>query len=143
MRRPLVLALAASAAIFAATAAQAAPVSWSVGISVPPVGAVIAPAYPGPVGYYAPAPRLVVEPAPYYAPRPRVWLPPLPVWTGNDRWREGWHERRDDWRDERHGGRDWRDGRDGHDRRDGHGHDDGRGHDGRDHDGHLGRVIWR
>ncbi|HWK85286.1 MAG TPA: hypothetical protein VNS61_16285 [Caldimonas sp.] len=140
MGRPLVLAIAASAAIFAATAAQAAPVSWSVGISVPPFGAVIAPAYPGYAGY-APAPRLIVEPAPYYAPRPRVWLPPLPVWTGNDRWRDGghggWHDRREDWRNDRH------DGRDGNDRRNGRGHDDGRSHDGRDHDGHLGRVVWR
>jgi len=146
MRRPLVLAIAASAAIFAAAAAQAAPISWSVGISVPPVGAVIGPAYPAYAGYggYVPAPRVIVEPAPYYAPRPRVWLPPLPVWTGNDRWRdgghEGWHDRREHWRNDRHDGRD---GRDGHDRRDGHGHDDVRGHDGRDHDGHLGRVIWR
>jgi hypothetical protein len=151
MRRPLVLAIAASAAIFAATAAQAAPIGWSVGISVPPVGAVIAPAYPGYAGYagYAPAPRLIVEPAPYYAPRPRVWmppLPPLPIWGGNDRWRdgghEGWHDRREDWRGDRHDGRDSHDRRDGHGRDDGRGHD-GRGHDGRDHDGQFGGVGWK
>ena len=128
MKRPLVLALAAAATLFGATAAQAARVDGSIGIGVPPL-------------VDASRPRLIVEPAPYYAPRPRVWLPPLPVWTGNDRWRdgghEGWHDRREDWRNDRH------DGRDGNDRRNGRGHDDGRSHDGRDHDGHLGRVVWR
>ncbi len=69
MKRPLVLACAAAATLFAASAAQAAHVNWSVGISVPPVATVISegPAYyPAPVRY-APPP-VVYEPAPVYAP---------------------------------------------------------------------------
>jgi hypothetical protein len=74
MKRPLVLALAAAAALFGATAANAARVDWSVGIAVPPVAVVAGPGYaPGPV--YAPP----VAYAPVgYAPRLHVWLPPLP-----------------------------------------------------------------
>ncbi|MDQ2734982.1 MAG: hypothetical protein M3Y55_08350 [Pseudomonadota bacterium] len=113
MKRTLVLALAAAATLFGATAAQAARVDGSVGINVPPVGAVFAPAYTGYPAYAAPvgyAPRSrYVEPAPvylprpiFYAPRPRIWLPPLPFF-GQGRW-----------------------------------HDDGHGHG--DHDG---RVGWR
>ena len=104
MKRTLVLVLAAAATLLGATtAAQAARVDWSVGISVPPVGAVVGPAYAGyPVGY-APRPRYV-EPAPVYvqppvayAPRPRIWLPPLPPlpvlpFFGHDRWHhDDWH----------------------------------------------------
>jgi hypothetical protein len=121
MKRTLVLALAAAATLLGATtAAQAARVDWSVGINVPPVGAVVGPAYGYPVGY-APRPRYV-EPAPIYvqppvvyAPRPRIWLPPLPplpglAFFGHDRWH------RDDWH-----------------------HDDGHRDNGH-HDGHVG---WR
>jgi hypothetical protein len=117
MKRTLVLAMAAAATLFGATAAQAARVGWSVGIDVPPVAAVVAPAYAGYSAYappvaYAPRPRYV-EPAPVYvqppvvyAPRPRIWLPPLPPlpplpFFGHD----GWHH------DDGHRG-DWhRDGR--------------------------------
>ncbi|MEO8921368.1 MAG: hypothetical protein ABI330_00805 [Caldimonas sp.] len=116
MKRTLVLALAAAATLFGATAAQAARVDGSVGINVPPVGAVVGPAYAGYSAYaspvvYAPRPRYV-EPAPvylprpiFYAPRPRIWLPPLPPLPlfGHDRWH----------------------------------------HDGHDHGDHDGRVGWR
>jgi hypothetical protein len=107
MKRTLVLALAAAATLFGATAAQAARVNWSVGIDVP-VGAVVPsgyngyPAYAGYPGYappvvYAPRPRFV-EPAPLYLPRPslyapRIWLPPLPPlpFFGHDRWHHDEH----------------------------------------------------
>ena len=47
MKRPLVLALAAAATLFGATAANAARVDWSIGINLPPIGAVVGPAYAG------------------------------------------------------------------------------------------------
>jgi hypothetical protein len=99
MKRPLVLALAAAATLFAATAANAARVDWSVGINVPPVGAVVGPAY---VGYPAYVPPPVV-----YLPRPRVWLPPLPrlAWFGHG-YERGYEHGHDQWhRDDRAG---WR-----------------------------------
>jgi hypothetical protein len=125
MKRPLVLALAAAATLFGATAANAARVDWSIGINLPPIDAVVG----GPVsaGYAPPAayaPRVVVAPVPLWAPppvaylpRPRDWLPPLPrvAWFEHDRGHDG-HER-------------WHD-------RDDHGHD---------HDGHApGRPVgWQ
>jgi hypothetical protein len=122
MKRTLVLALAAAASLFGATAAQAARVDGSVGINVPPIGAVVQPGYAGYPAYASPvayAPRPRFEPAPVYlprpilyAPRPRLWLPPLPplpVFFGHDRWHDG--------------------------------HDHGE-HDGRDHD-RDGHVSWR
>jgi hypothetical protein len=102
MKRPLVLALAAAAALFGASAAQAARVNWSVGIDVPSVGAVIQPAYAGYQTYAAPvfyAPRPIL-----YAPRPQLWLPPLPPlpllpFFGPDRWHHDGHDQRDGRRD--------------------------------------------
>lgn len=106
MKRTLVLALAAAATLFGATAAQAAHFSGSVGIDVPAVGVSFAPSY-GEVAYaspfaYAPRPRVIVEPAPFYAPHPvfyaphpRFWLPPAPPlpFFGHDRWHDDsrWH----------------------------------------------------
>ena len=66
MKRPVILALAASAALLGAGAAQAGNVHWSVGVNLPPVATVIsngpvwgAPAYyPAPVTY---APQVVYE----------------------------------------------------------------------------------
>lgn len=114
MKRTLVLALAAGATLFGATAAQAARVDWSVGINVPVAGGYVAPAYGypayAPPVVYAPRPRYV-EPAPVYLappvlplPRVRIWLPPLPF-IGHDRWHQDDH---DHWDRDRH------DGRDGH-----------------------------
>ena len=66
MKRPVILALAASAALLGAGAAHAGNVHWSVGVNLPPVATVIsngpvwgAPAYyPAPVTY---APPVVYE----------------------------------------------------------------------------------
>ena len=117
MKRPLVVLCAAAAAFFAASAAQAGGVSWSVGVSVPPVATYVSggPAwYPGPVSYpapiaYAPAP-VYVEPyvgvydvpygvyaGPVYHRHPHYW--PAPArwhrgWNGHDRWHhDGGHGR--------------------------------------------------
>jgi hypothetical protein len=93
----LFLLVPAVAALFAGTAAQAGGVSWSVGVSVPPVATVVtsgpvwAPApvrvVPGAVVYstpaYAPAPIVYDEPyiepypVPYVVPRVRYWGPPV------------------------------------------------------------------
>ena len=93
MKRSLVLAAAAAATLFTATAANAGGVHWSVGINLPPVATVVssgpayypAPAYvaptyyPEPVYYSAPAyyPAPVVYAPRVYAPRPRVWVAPV------------------------------------------------------------------
>ena len=53
MKRPLVLALAAAATLFGATAANAARVDWSIGINLPPIGAVVGPGYAGYPAYRA------------------------------------------------------------------------------------------
>ncbi|MEO7708447.1 MAG: glutelin [Caldimonas sp.] len=66
MKRPVILALVASAALLGAGAAHAGNVHWSVGVNLPPVATVIsngpvwgAPAYyPAPVTY---APQVVYE----------------------------------------------------------------------------------
>ena len=104
MKRPLVLLCAAAAMLFAASAAEAARVGWSVGINVPSVATYVSsgPAwYPAPVRYappvvYAAAP-VYAEPyvdfydvpygvyaAPVYHRRPHYWLAPVP------RWHHGW-----------------------------------------------------
>ncbi|MCE9660718.1 MAG: hypothetical protein K8R60_19485 [Burkholderiales bacterium] len=115
MHRSLVLAAAAAATLFTATAANAGHVNWSVGINLPlaPVvssgpayypapayyGAPVygAPTYYPEATYYAPSyyPAPVVYAPRVYAPRPRVWLPappPLPrfgaPWRGQA-WRGG------------------------------------------------------
>jgi hypothetical protein len=57
MKRPLVVLCAAAAALFAASAAEAGGVSWSVGVNVPPVATYVSggPAwYPAPVRYAPP-----------------------------------------------------------------------------------------
>jgi hypothetical protein len=114
MQRSLVLAAAAAATLFTATAANAGHVNWSVGINLPPVATVVtspgyyaapayygAPAYyPEPVYYSAPSyyPAPVVYAPRIYAPRPRVWYPAPrhgAPWRGHDQWH---HDARVDWR---------------------------------------------
>jgi len=93
----LLLVVPVAAALLAATAAHAGGVSWSVGVSVPPVvfssGPAWAPApgrvVPGAVVYstpaYAPAPIVYDEPyvapypVPYVVPRAGYWGPPVVV----------------------------------------------------------------
>lgn len=110
MLRPLIAAFAATAALLGAASAQAG-THWSIGISLPATGVVVAngggyyaepaPVYyePAPVRYYAPAPRYV-EREVYYAPAPRVVYAPSyreRRWEGrDDRWQQGWdHDRHD------------------------------------------------
>lgn len=122
MQRSLILAAAAAATLFTATAANASRVHWSVGINLPPVATVVsggpgyypASAYYGAPAYY-PAPVYYGEPSYYpapvyyaprvYAPRPRVWLPgPPPRFAAP--WRGHGHRHHDK---QHHGGRvDWR-----------------------------------
>jgi hypothetical protein len=70
MKRFLVLASAAAVTLFAASAAEAANVNWSIGINVPPVASYIS---GGPA--WAPAP-IAYAPAPVYAPAPFVYDQP-------------------------------------------------------------------
>ena len=79
MKKPLILALAATATLLAAGAAQASSnVYWSIGISAPPIGTVIsnapvyAPVYTPPPVVYAPAPVVYGPPPVVYRPAPRV-----------------------------------------------------------------------
>jgi len=125
MKRLLVLAATAVAALLTATAANAGGVHWSVGVNLPPVATVIssgpayypapyyrapvysAPAYyPEPVYYSAPTyyPAPVVYAPRIYAPRPRVWVAPVRAYYGG-RWHgdgrghdKGHHGGRGDWR---------------------------------------------
>jgi len=69
----LFLIVPAAVALFAATAAQAGGVSWSVGVNVPPVAT---PAY-APVVYDDP--YAVPYPVPYVVPRVGYWGPPVVV----------------------------------------------------------------
>jgi len=110
MKRPLFVLCAAAATLFAASAAQAGGVSWSVGVNVPPVATYIsggpawypAPGYPAAPIVYAPAP-VYAEPyvgvydvpygvyaAPVYHRRPHYWVAPVGRWqrgwNGHDRW---------------------------------------------------------
>ena len=119
MKRSFVLAAVAAATLFAANAAHAGGVNWSVGVSLPPVATVVSsgPAY-YPAPYYAPgysyypepvyysAPAYSYYPAPVYyaprvyAPRPRVVVAPRPYyyggyWRGHDKYHHG---QRADWR---------------------------------------------
>ena len=108
MKRPLVVLCAAAATVFAASAAQAGGVSWSVGVNVPPVATVVSggPAwYPAPVRYAPPVvyasapiyaePYLGVYDAPYgvYAPvyprRAHYW--PAPRWHYGGYRHDRWH----------------------------------------------------
>ncbi|HSC64589.1 MAG TPA: hypothetical protein VLD35_13190 [Caldimonas sp.] len=118
MKRPLLALCAVAATLFAASAAEAGGVSWSVGVNVPPVATYVSagPAwYPAPVRYappvaYAPAP-VYVEPyvgvydapygvyaAPVYHRRAPYWVVPAhrwhPGWNRHDRWHhEGGYRR--------------------------------------------------
>ena len=110
MKRSLILAAAAAATLFAATAAHAGGVNWSVGINLPPVGYYGAPVYHAPTYYpqpvYYSAPTYYPAPVYYaprvYAPRPRVWVAPVRAYHGGH-WRGHGHDkyhhgRRADWR---------------------------------------------
>ena len=80
MFRPLLLAVASSAALLAAPAAHADRVFWSVNVGVPGVVSSFSNAYPvyqAPPVVYAPPPRL---PPVYFAPPPPP--PPRPVYYG-------------------------------------------------------------
>ena len=92
MKRPLVLAFAAGAALLAAGTAHASDVHWSIGVALPPVATVVSngPVYGAPVvvgsPYYAPAPvyaprPVFVEPPVVYRPwyRPHYYVPARPV----------------------------------------------------------------
>jgi hypothetical protein len=98
MNRPLI-ALAAAGTLLCAGAAQAHNVQWSIGVALPPVGAVVSsgPAYVA-APYYAPAPVYaqapVYAPAPVYVDAPPVYVAPPVVyrpvvrpWYGY----RGWH----------------------------------------------------
>ena len=104
----LFLIVPAAVALFAATAAQAGGVSWSVGVNVPPVATVVSsgPAWapapvrvvPGAVVYSTPAyapvvyddPYAVPYPVPYVVPRVGYWGAPVPR-GGWDRHDHGHH----------------------------------------------------
>lgn len=107
MSKSLIAAVAAAASLFAAGAAQAGNVYWSIGISAPPVGTVISnappvyapPVYAPPV-VYAPPPVIYAPPPVVYAPAPVVYAPPVyrpvprvvyPAPVGY--YRHGWHDR--------------------------------------------------
>ena len=118
MKRPLVVLCAAAATLFAASAAKAGGVTWSVGVNVPPVSTYVAggpgwyasPGYPAAPIVYAPAP-VYAEPyvsvydvpygvyaAPVYHRRPHYWAAPVARWprgsNGHDRWHhDGGHGR--------------------------------------------------
>jgi len=81
MKRPLLVITAALATLFAASAAEAARVNWSIGVDVAPVSAYVS---SGPVWQPAPAAyvprRAVYAPAPVYAPR-AVYRQPEPVYV--------------------------------------------------------------
>ena len=132
MKKFIAMAIAAAGCALSAGAAHAGGhVSWSVGINVAPVGAVVtnapvylepAPVYvePAPV-YYAPpppvyyAPRVVYRPVPVYVAPPVVYRPAPVIYAGGyypyHHYRGGWREGRHDeygtaYRDDR-----WSDGR--------------------------------
>ena len=118
MKRPLVVLCAAAATLFAASAAEAGGVSWSVGVNLPPVATYVSGGpgwYPAPVRYappvvYAPAPVVYAEPyagvygvpygayaAPVYH-HPHRWVAPPARWNNgwnrHDRWHHGGGHRR-------------------------------------------------
>ena len=101
MKRPVILALAASATLLCAGAARAGNVQWSSGVHLPPVATVISngPAWAAPVYYPAPVvygPPVVYE-APviypgYRVPRPIVYAPRVierPYYGHRSEWRGG------------------------------------------------------
>ena len=107
MIKSLATALVASTALLGTGVAHAGGhVSWSIGIGVPVVGAVVgsAPYYAGAPVYVEPAP-LYVEPAPVYVEPAPVYAAPVPAYYGYyrpapvvypyHRWHREWRERRD------------------------------------------------
>lgn len=99
MKRPVILALAASATLLCAGAAHAGNVQWSIGVNLPPVATVISngPVWGAPVYYPAPVaygPPVVYE-APviypgYRVPRPIVYAPRVierPYYGHRSEWR--------------------------------------------------------
>ena len=96
MNRSLVIAAAAAATLFTATAANANRVNWSIGINVPPVATYVS---GGPAYYQQPA---YYQAPGYYA---------APVYPAYDRWHDGGDRdgHRDGGHDRGHDGRvDWR-----------------------------------
>lgn len=135
MRRALVSSLAATCLLATGAAQAGGNVYWSIGISAPPIAAVV-PGNP----YYAPAPVYVQPPPVYRQPPQGYYYPPAPAYQTERGWAQtgygyGYgnghgHWGRDDRRWERHDGRDWERGDDrGWDRRGPRGDDrsDGRG----------------
>ena len=121
MKRTMLLAAAAAATLFTATAANASRVNWSIGINVPPVATVVSSGR----GYYAQPcirrPRTTARPAttttrqptyyePAYAPAPVYYAPPSSTRrarvTGSRRGHRHWRGGHDRWHHSRHG--DWR-----------------------------------
>ena len=113
MKRPLLVLSAAAAMLFAASAAEAGGVSWSVGLNVPPVATSVS---GGPAWYAAPtryAPPVVYSPASVYVEPyvsvydtsyPVYWAPVYhrraPYWVAPaPRWHHGWN-RHDRWHHE-------------------------------------------
>ena len=78
VKRPLVLAAAAAATLFAATAAHAGNVHWSVGVSLPPVATVVS---SGPAYYPAPVYAAPVYGAPAYYPEPVYYSNSAPAYS--------------------------------------------------------------
>jgi hypothetical protein len=119
MRRTLVSSLAAAACLLGMSAAHAGGnVSWSIGISAPPVTTVIS------GGPYYPSAPVYVQPQPVYRQPPQAYYyPPAPVYPRG--WVQtgyGYGEGNGHGRWERGDGRGWdRDGRRGDDRGDGRG----------------------
>ena len=116
MNKSVVLALAAAGTLLAAGAAQAANVSWSLGINLPVPGLVITggPVYQEPGRYYQNAPVPVYAPEPVYYQRQPQWrhrhyrpAPVIEVPRYQPRYQPGWqpvayphhHDERRDWRD--------------------------------------------
>ena len=84
MKRPLLLAGAAVAMLFAASAAEASRVSWSIGVNVPPVATYVSsgPVWaPAPIRYAPPA-VVYSTPEPFYAPAPIVYDEPYVDYVG-------------------------------------------------------------
>ena len=73
MKRLLICISAAAALLFAASAAEASRIGWSIGVNVPPVATYVS---NGPGWGYAPPAVVYSTPAPYYAPAPVVYDEP-------------------------------------------------------------------
>ncbi len=91
MNKSIVLALAAAGTLLMAGAAQAANVSWSLGINLPVPGLVISggPVYQEPGRYYESAP--VYAPVPVYAPAPVYYQPEPVYYPRQPQWRHRYY----------------------------------------------------